>query len=106
MELTQEAYEKRLSVLNETKKQVIKTYVQYANEEEFHQDMKRRIKFEHEKPFKSDILLHKYHNCLVQLHRDYDPILKAAGKEIPENPDAFAELVFSLAEYKPRTPRG
>lgn len=49
------------------------------------------------------VLRHKYEECFKRLKKEWLPKLEAAGvTEIPADPDAFAEMVFALPEYKSR----
>lgn len=60
-------------------------------------DMKRRIEY---------IVMHKYEQCMKRLRVEWEPVLKSEGAEsIPCNDDAFAQLIFSRADYKCRKAR-
>ena len=80
--------------LTETQKKVLKNDLL---EEEFDEDMKRRLNW---------VIQHKYEKSLTRLKTEWLPKLKEAGIEsIPLNDEAFAELVFSQPGYKNRTKR-
>ena len=52
------------------------------------------------------ILQHKYERCFERLKLEWNPKLEARGlTEVPADPDAFAELVFSQPDYKDRSQR-
>jgi hypothetical protein len=87
--------------LNETQKKVIKNDIL---EEEFENDMKRRLQY---------ILMHKYERCFERLKNEWthssagepSKLEKNGVQSIPTNPDALAELIFSQPNYKNRTNR-
>lgn len=86
--------DKELFSLSETQKKVIKNDI---HEDVFDEDMKRRLHY---------ILDHKYQQCFERLKREWEPKLAQAGVPvIPTDKDAFAELVFSRAEYRDRKSR-
>ncbi len=86
--------DKELYTLTETQKKVIKNDI---HEDEFEQDMKRRLQY---------ILMHKYENCFARLKKEWEPKLKESGlKSFPTDDDEFAELVFLQPEYKCRKTR-
>ena len=63
----------------------------------FEDDLKRRLQW---------VLMHKYEECFKELKAEWDPKLAAAGIDmIPTNPDKYAELVFSQADYQCRQTR-
>ena len=83
-----------LFTLSNTQKKVIKNDI---HEDEFEADMKRRLQWVH---------MHKYEQCFDRLKKEWEPKLKAKGiASIPLDNDAFAELVFSQADYKGRKAR-
>jgi len=78
--------------LTETQKKVIKNDIL---EEEFDQDMKRRLQY---------ILTHKYEACFKRLQDEWIPKLKEAKvKNIPLDDQEFANLVFAQPDYKNRS---
>lgn len=80
--------------LSETQKKVIKNDIP---SDIFDEDMKRRLKY---------ILMQKYEECFKRLKSEWEPKLKEIGvQSIPLDEAAFAELVFSLPEYKDRKER-
>lgn len=80
--------------ISQTKMNVIKNDI---HEEIFDEDMKRRIQH---------VILHKYEQCFKRLKEDWEPKIKELGVSmIPTDNDAFAELIFSLKEYKSRSQR-
>jgi hypothetical protein len=80
--------------LSETQKKVIKNDI---HEDEFEDDMKRRLKY---------ILTHKYDECFKRLKAEWETKLVAKGvAQLPTNKDDFANLVFSQPEYKNRKQR-
>jgi hypothetical protein len=80
--------------LNETQKKVIKNDI---NSDIFDEDMKRRLHW---------VLNHKYEQCFMEFKNEWDQKLKALGvASVPTDPDAYAELVFSLPQYKDRKSR-
>ena len=83
-----------LFALSETQKKVIKNDI---HEDEFDEDMKRRLKY---------ILMHKYEKCLERLKLEWIPKLKEANiPSIPLDDDLFAQLVFSQSDYKGKKQR-
>ena len=76
------------------KKKVIKNDI---HEDEFEDDIKRRLKY---------ILSHKYDKCFDRLKNEWIPKLKESGVEsIPLDNDRFAELVFNHPKYMSRKDR-
>jgi len=83
-----------LYTLTDTQKLVIKNDI---NADEFDTDMKRRLNW---------VLNHKYERCFARLKAEWDVKLAANGVEnIPLDPDAYAQLVFSQPNYKDRKTR-
>lgn len=75
--------------LTETQKSVMKYFI---HEDEFEQDMKRRISW---------IINQKYEACWKDFKEEWDEKLAANGVDmIPSNKDRYAELVFSQPNYK------
>lgn len=86
--------DQHLFTLSETQKKVIMNDI---HEDEFDQDMKRRLHY---------ILTHKYERCFDRLKKEWEPKLKQLGVEsIPLNEEAFANLVFSQSSYMGRKKR-
>lgn len=80
--------------LSETKKKVIKNDVE---EDDFDEDIKRRVRW---------VVEHKYKQCFKRLKEEWDQKLHLLGvKSVPTDPDEYAELVFSMKEYKSRKER-
>jgi len=80
--------------LTETKKKVIKNDIL---EEEFEQDIKRRVR---------RALERKYKNCFTRLKAEWLPKLKTMGiKSVPTDDDELAELIFKQPGYKNRNQR-
>lgn len=77
--------------LNETQKKVIQSDIP---SEIFQEDMERRAKW---------VIEHKYDRCFDRLKREWEPKLAKTHASIPTDKDSFAELVFSLPEYKSRS---
>jgi len=81
--------DKELFSLSETQKKVIMNDI---HEDIFEEDMKRRLQY---------VLMHKYEQCHKRLKQQWEPKLKSMGvKSIPTDDQEFAEMIFSLAEYK------
>lgn len=81
--------DKELFTLSETQKKVICNEI---NEDIFELDMARRLEW---------VLMHKYENCFNSLKKEWDSKLSGEGIEsAPTNPDAYAELIFSLPSYQ------
>lgn len=77
--------------LNETKKKVIKNDI---HADAFDAEIQRRVRW---------IVEDKYSRCFDRLKREWEPRLADKGiQSVPLDPDAFAELVFSQADYKDR----
>lgn len=86
--------DKELFTLSETQKKVIMNDI---HEDEFSQDMKRRLEY---------ILTHKYEQCFSRFKTEWEQKLKLSGvKSIPTDDEEFAKLVFSHPEYKSRKQR-
>ncbi len=85
--------EAKIFELSEVQKNVIMNDI---SEEEFHQDMCRRLEY---------VLTHKYERCFERLKREWDPKLASRVESVPTNKDAFARLVFSQPDYKNRSAR-
>ena len=85
--------DQEIFTLNETKKKVIMNDI---HEDIFDSDMKRRIEY---------ILMHKYEECFKRLKSEWDVKLSKTHDLIPTDPDKYAELVFSQADYKSRAQR-
>lgn len=83
----------KLFELTDVQKKVIMNDIP---EEEFHQDMCRRLEY---------ILTHKYERCFERLKTEWEPKLALRVDSVPTNKDAFAQLVFSQPEYKSRSAR-
>jgi len=80
--------------LSETQKKVLADEI-YADQ--LDGDMKRRLQW---------VLNHKYERCLDKMKRKWLPLLKQRGvASIPLDNEAFAQLVFSQADYKDRSAR-
>lgn len=81
--------------LSEIQKKVIQNDIP---SEIFDEDMKRRLKW---------ILFdEKYSRCFDRLKKEWEPKLIASGyKQLPFDPDEFAELVFSQPNYMNRSQR-
>ena len=83
-----------LFALSETQKKVLCNELSGV---ELDQDLKRRLEW---------VIMHKYHQCLTRLKKEWEPKLKANGlKSIPLDDDEFAQLVFSQPDYKDRDSR-
>lgn len=82
-----------LYTLSETQKKVIRNDI---HEDEFDQDMKRRLQW---------VLNHKYERCLERLKAEWMPKLKGRTASVPTDDEAFAELVISQPDYKSRKKR-
>lgn len=77
--------------LNDVKQKVIQNDI---HEDKFEADMDRRVRY---------VIQHKYERCFERLKKEWEPKLKSKGIEaIPLDNDAFAELVFSQDDFKPR----
>lgn len=85
--------DEQLFALNETQKRVIQNDIA---SEVFDSDMKRRLEW---------VLMHKYERCFQRLKQEWEPKLSQRIAAIPTNPDEFAQLVFSQADYKNRSER-
>ena len=86
--------DQELYTLSTTQKNDIKNDI---NADIFDEDMKRRLQY---------ILTHKYERCFARLKAEWDKKLPALGVgSIPKDPDAYAELVFALPQYKDRKAR-
>ena len=86
--------DEELYVLSETRKDMIKNEI---NSDVFEVDMKRRLEW---------VLKHKYEQCFKRLKEEWDPKLSGLGvSSIPTDPDAYAEMIFALPEYKDRKAR-
>lgn len=83
--------DEKLYELSEIQKMVIKNDIA---EEEFEEDMKRRLQY---------VLTHKYERCFLRLKEEWDLKLAERFDSIPTNKDSFAQLVFSQPDYKNRT---
>lgn len=79
--------------LSEVQKKVICNDI---HEDEFEQDMKRRLQY---------ILMHKYERCFERLKKEWDEKLKSRVEAVPTNADKYAELVFAQPDYKCRKTR-
>ncbi len=78
--------------LSEIQEKVIKSYIL---EEEFQEDMIRRVK---------DAVEGKYLNCFKRLKDQWDSKLEESGIEmIPTKKEEYAKLVFAHSEYKSRS---
>lgn len=85
--------DQELYTLSETQKKVIQNDIQ---SEIFDEDMKRRLKWV--------LVDEKYQKCFERMKKEWEPKLAQRGvASIPTHPDAFAELVFSQADYKNRS---
>lgn len=83
-----------LFTLSATQVKVIKNDIRA---EIFEDDMKRRLKWV--------LFEEKYIRCLQRLKEQWEPVLKARSLAIPDDVDAFAELVFIQPDYKDRSAR-
>lgn len=80
--------------LSEIQEKVIKSYIL---EDEFQEDMIRRIK---------DAVEGKYLNCFKRLKDEWDAKLEESGVDmIPTKKEEYAKLVFSHVDYKSRSDR-
>lgn len=80
-----------LYTISETRKQVLKHFIPSALLDE---DIKRRVFW---------VMDHKYQQAFSKMKAEWDPKLVANGVEsIPTDKDAYAQLVFSQANYKDR----
>lgn len=79
--------------LSEKQKKVIKNDI---HEDEFEQDMKRRLQW---------VLDHKYERCLERLKAEWMPKLKTRVTSIPTDDDALISLIMSQPDYKSRKQR-
>lgn len=83
-----------LFTLTETHKKIIKNDI---HEDIFDEDMKRRLAW---------VLHHKLERCYQRLKNEWEPKLVENGvKQIPTDPQEFAELVFAQPNYKCRKVR-
>lgn len=81
--------EKCVLDLNDTK---LKVFCDEITEDILREDLERRLRW---------VLTHKYEGCFKRLKEQWESALMKAGhKMIPTDPDEFAELVFSLPDYK------
>ena len=86
--------DKELFTLSETQKKVIKNDI---DSDIFEDEMKRRLNW---------VLNHKYEQCFARLKTEWDQKLSGLGvSSIPTDPDAYAETVFALPQYKDRKSR-
>lgn len=86
--------DQEILTLTEIQKQVIMNDI---DEEIFEEDMKRRIKY---------ILMDKYSKCFERLKKEWEPKLIQNGIDsIPTDPEKYAALVFSQADYKNKSQR-
>lgn len=79
--------------LTETKSKVMKNDIP---DENFKEDIERRARY---------VIQHKYERCFQRLKKEWEPKLAKTTKLLPTDNDAFAELVFSQADYKDRSQR-
>lgn len=80
--------------LSEAQEKVIKSYIL---EDEFQEDMIRRVK---------DAVEGKYLNCFKRLKDQWDIKLEEHGVEmIPTNKEEYAKLVFAHPDYESRSQR-
>lgn len=87
--------DQEIFTLTEIQKKVIQNDIP---SEIFDQDMKRRLKWV--------LFDEKYKRCMERLRKEWEPRLKDKGVQfLPTDDDAFAQLVFSQADYKDRSQR-
>lgn len=66
------------------------------HEDDFDEDMKRRIKY---------IVMHKYERCLARLKAEFSERLAADYGSIPSNDENLARLIFDRPDYLCRKKR-
>lgn len=80
--------------LNDTQ---LKVLADEINKDVLEADIKRRVSW---------VIKHKYERCFERIKKQYEPFLAAHGHNmVPTHPDALAELIFTLPEYKDRKKR-
>ena len=82
-----------LFAISTTQQQVIQNYL---SSDIFDADIKRRLQW---------VLMHLHDQAFIGLKNQWDPILATRYIQVPTDPDAYAQLVFSQKDYLDRKGR-